>query len=75
MKVKFISFQVFPLSDDEELAVAIYQQDDGTLFMQPAYYDAAQVPVFDGFMDFLAEDCPHVESMNKVITRLNTNQH
>lgn len=75
MKVKFIGFHVLPLSDDEELAVAVYQQFDGVLFFQPAYYDASQIPIFDGFMEYFAENCPHLESMKKIKTTSHQNQH
>lgn len=63
MKTQLIDFQVLTLPGGSELAVAIYQQEDGVLLFQPACYAAGQPEIFEGFMKFYAEN-------NKNVARL-----
>lgn len=62
MKTLLIDFQVLGLPDGSELAVAIYQQENGALLFQPACYAAGQPELFEEFMKVFTAQCKNVES-------------
>lgn len=64
MKTKFIDFQVLGLPDGSDLAVAIYEQENGALLFQPACYAAGQPELFEAFIKTYAAENKNVERLN-----------
>lgn len=66
MKTLLIDFQVLGLPDGSDLAVAIYQQENGALLFQPACYAAGQPELFEAFIKAYAAENKNVERLNIV---------
>lgn len=64
MKTKLIDFQVLGLPDGSDLAVAIYEQENGALLFQPACYAAGQPELFEAFIKTYAAENKNVERLN-----------
>lgn len=64
MKTVLIDFQVLGLPDGSDLAVAIYQQENGALLFQPACYAAGQPELFEAFITTYAAENKNVERLN-----------
>lgn len=66
MKTRLLDIQVLGLPDGSDLAVAIYQQENGALLFQPACYAAGQPELFEEFMKFYVAENKNVESYNVI---------
>jgi hypothetical protein len=64
MKTTLIDFQVLGLPDGSDLAVAIYEQENGALLFQPACYAAGQPELFEAFIKVYAAKNKNVERLN-----------
>lgn len=64
MKTLLLDVQVLELPDGSDLAVAIYQQENGALLFQPACYAAGQPELFDEFIKLYASENKNVERLN-----------
>ena len=64
MKTILIDFQVLSLPDGSDLAVAIYEQENGAILFQPACYAAGQPEIFEQFMKYYAANNKNVERLN-----------
>ena len=64
MKTVLIDFQVLGLPDGSDLAVAIYEQENGALLFQPACYAAGQPELFEAFIKTYAAENKNVERLN-----------
>jgi|CXWL01.1.fsa_nt_gi hypothetical protein len=64
MKTKLIDFQVLGLPDGSDLAVAIYEQENGALLFQPACYAVGQPELFEAFIKTYAAENKNVERLN-----------
>lgn len=64
MKTQLIDFQVLGLPDGSDLAVAIYEQENGALLFQPACYAAGQPELFEAFIKTYAAENKNVERLN-----------
>lgn len=66
MKTLLLDVQVLELPDGSDLAVAIYQQENGALLFQPACYAAGQPELFEEFMKVFAAQNKNVERYNVI---------
>lgn len=64
MKTVLIDFQVLGLPDGSDLAVAIYEQENGALLFQPACYAAGQPELFEAFIKTYAAQNKNVDRLN-----------
>lgn len=64
MKTVLIDFQVLGLPDGSDLAVAIYEQENGALLFQPACYAAGQPELFEAFIKLYASENKNVDRLN-----------
>lgn len=64
MKTQLIDFQVLVLPDGSDLAVAIYEQENGALLFQPACYASGQPELFEAFIKTYAAENKNVERLN-----------